>query len=457
MSDEPEQTGARNAKLTGGSIGGHLVAQTAPMIVGVGALMSVGIIDAYFIGRLGAAQLAAVAFIFPVTTALSSLGVGIMAGLASVVSRALGRGEDDHARGLANLGIVLSLAVGMLFAVPLYLLRGSLFRLMQADSALLPLIDVYMQPFAFAFAVLPGMMAINAVLRAQGAAKRSMAVLLTMAATNWVLDPILIVGGFGFEGFGIAGAAYATLASWTIAAVLGIALVQTTVVKVELGAIRHCIVKRDSLAIARVAGPAAFSNAINPAGLAVLTALLASAGPAAVAGFGAGGRLQAFAVVPLLGLSGSIGAIVGQNWGAQRFGRARRALYWAGGFSLVYGLAVAALMVIFRDALAALFTDDAEVRATLARYISISAWGYGGYGLCIIVNGALNAVDRAGMALAQSLARIALVMVPVAWLARPMLGADAVYFGELAANIAGAVIAVLLVRHVLRKANESGA
>ena len=70
----------------------------------------------------------------------------------------------------------------------------------------------------------------------------------------------------------------------------------------------------------RVAGPAAFTNSISPAGLALLTALLASEGQAAVAGFGAGGRIQAFASVPLLALSGSIGAIVGQNWGARQPG-----------------------------------------------------------------------------------------------------------------------------------------
>jgi len=63
------------AKLTQGSIRGHLVSQTLPMMIGVAAIMSVGLVDAYFIGRLGSAELAAVAFIFPVTIALSSLGV----------------------------------------------------------------------------------------------------------------------------------------------------------------------------------------------------------------------------------------------------------------------------------------------------------------------------------------------------------------------------------------------
>ena len=85
------------AKLTRGSIRGHLVSQTMPMIFGVAAIMSVGLIDAYFIGQLGAKELAAVSFIFPITIALSSLGVGVMVGINSVIARALGEGDPARA------------------------------------------------------------------------------------------------------------------------------------------------------------------------------------------------------------------------------------------------------------------------------------------------------------------------------------------------------------------------
>ena len=81
---------SENARLTRGSIASHLVSQTLPGIIGVAAMMSIGIIDAYYIGRLGSAELAAVSFIFPINVALASLGVGVMVGVSSVVARALG-------------------------------------------------------------------------------------------------------------------------------------------------------------------------------------------------------------------------------------------------------------------------------------------------------------------------------------------------------------------------------
>lgn len=432
------------AKLVTGSISGHLVRQTTPAVVGVAAIMSVGVIDAYFVGRLGGQELAAISFIFPIVTALQSLGVGVMVGVNSVVSRALGEGDDERALSRANLGMILGLLAGLATGLLLYLLRQPLFELMQAEADILPLIDEYMAPYALGFPLMMTMMGMNGVLRGQGAAKSNTAVLLVYAAANWVLDPLLITGAMGFEGFGVAGAAYATIGGWLVAIVAAFWLLERHDLPFKPSSVRNCDWKKQLSAISRVAGPAAFTNSINPAGLAILTAFLASESQAAVAGFGAGGRLQSFAVVPLLALSGSIGAIVGQNWGAQERDRSRDALVKAGLFCIAYGVASAAILYFAREWFARLFSaDEAVVQATVD-YLAISVWGYAGFGVLIVVNGALNAIDRAGNALLLSLARVLLVMVPIAWFARAALGTQAIYAAELAANILGGLAAAAM-------------
>jgi putative MATE family efflux protein len=268
-----------------------------------------------------------------------------------------------------------------------------------------------------------------------------------------VLNPILITGAFGFEGFGIAGSAYATLIGWGVGVVVALWLLRGTSLPLNLALLRDCSLIDPAKAIIRVGLPAAFSNAINPLGLSILTALVALEGEAAVAGFGAAGRLQSFVIVPLLGLSGAIGAIVGQNWGAGRFDRAREAVVYAFGFCVLWGLAVAIGMIAAGESFASLFSDDPEVIAAFAAYLRIAAWGYAGFGLLIVGNGIMNAVDRASFALLQSVARVFLVMLPVALILQPGMGADAIYTAELAANLFGAVSALVLVRHVLvRKA-----
>ncbi|QZD90325.1 MATE family efflux transporter [Qipengyuania aurantiaca] len=440
---------SETAKLTRGSIRRHLVTQTLPMIVGVAAIMSVGLIDAYFIGQLGSAELAAVSFIFPIIIALSSLGVGVMVGINSVISRALGEGDVERAERRANFGAIFALAAGLVLGLTLFLLLDPLFRLMQASDELMPLITEYMRPFSLGMPVLLLQMGLSGVLRGQGEARYVSLISITYSVVNWILDPILITGALGFEGFGVAGAAYASIIGYGVACVVALVFINRAQLAIHPSLIRQCDIAASGGAILKVAGPAAFSNAINPIGLSVLTALLASQGEAAIAGFGAAGRLQSFAVVPLLGLSGSIGAIIGQNWGANRADRARRAMYWAGLFCIVYGLAIALVLFAFGTWFADFFTDDPEVIEEFSRYLAISVWGYAGFGLLIVGNGALNAVDRAPYALAQSAARVFLVMLPFAWILRASWGAEAIYGAELVANLAGGALAAYVVWRVL--------
>lgn len=438
------------AKLTQGSVTGHLVGQTLPAIIGVAAIMSIGLVDAYFIGQLGSDALAAISFIFPISVALTSLGVGVMVGINSVVARALGEEDPERAARRANFGIVFAVAVGIFMGLALFALNDPLFRLMNAPDHLLPLIRTYMQPFALGFPLILAIMGFNGVLRGQGEARKTSLVSITYAAANWVLDPILITGAFGFEGLGIIGAAYATIIGWACGAVMAMVLMRRSEIPLNLALLRDCSLIDPVVSILRVAGPAAFSNAINPIGLSILTALVALEGEAAVAGFGAAGRLQSFATVPLLALSGSIGAIVGQNWGAREYDRAREAALWAFGFCVAWGLAIALAMVSGGEFLAFLFTEDENVVQEFALYLSIAAWGYAGFGLLIVANGILNAVDKASLALTQSALRVFLVMLPFAWLLVGSWGSAAIYSAELAANVFGAITGVFLVSRVIK-------
>ncbi len=447
--------GSLSAKLISGSIPRHLVSQTMPMVIGVAAIMSIGIVDAYFIGQLGRDALAAISFIFPVSVAITSLGVGIMVGINSVVARALGEGDHERAARHANFGIVFAAGCGALMGVALWLLIDPIFAAMNAPAHLMPLIRAYMQPYAVGFPLILIIMGFNGVLRGQGEARRTSTISIAYAAANWVLDPLLITGApeflGGIEGFGMAGAAYATVIGWGIGVAVALWLVRSTALPLSLALVRECRLIESAKAITKVALPAAFSNAINPLGLSILTALAALEGEAAVAGFGAAGRLQGFVIVPLLGLSGAFGGIVGQIWGAREYGRAREAALYAAGFCVVWGLVVALAMVFAGEQFARLFTDDPAVIAEFALYLEIAAWGYAGFGLLIVGNGIMNAVDKAAFALLQSVARVFFVMLPAALLLQPGMGSAAIYTAELAANLFGAVTALMLVRHIFSR------
>ncbi len=439
------------AKLTSGSIRGHLVSQTLPMIVGVSAIMSIGLVDSFFIGQLGSEQLAAIAFVFPVTMALGSLGVGVMVGVNSIVARALGEGDHEKAARRANVGFVAAITFGLIVSALLYVGVDPLFRLLQAPDNLLPIISDYMNPFVLGIPLQLSIMGLNGILRGQGEARKTSYISLTYAGGNWILDPILITGAFGFGGFGIAGAAYASLIGWAMGIGMGLILVRRTALPLSLKLLRKGKLREPITAMLRVAAPAAFSNSINPVGLSILTALIASEGAASVAGFGAAGRVQSFALVPLLALSGSIGAIVGQNWGANQPKRSREALLYSGIFCITYGMLTAALLAFGGWWFADFFSDDPAVIEQFANYLSIAAWGYAGFGLLIVANGALNAIDRASFALGQSAARVFLIMLPAAWLLQPLMGSNGIYASELIANLVGGLIAAAIAWTLLQR------
>lgn len=437
------------ARLTQGSIPRHVLEQTAPAVVAITASTSVGILDAYFVGQLGPAPLAAIGFIFPVQVALLSVGVGVLVGINSCVARALGAKDAVAAEQRAIQGVTFGLLLGLLLGGALFFGHELLFRALNARGPVLEHIHEYMVPYSLSYAFSLTTMCFNGILRGQGEAVRSSAILMTLAAVNGVLDPLLIAGWGPLPALGVQGAALATAIAFVLANGVGWLLVQTADVKLRLARLAEAGFWRGVRAVGRVGAPAAISNAINPIGMTLLTGILASGSEAAVAAFGAASRVQALAVVPLLALSSSIGPIVGQNWGAQAFDRARRA--W--GFSMLlclgYGLVAALVLFAFRVQVARVFTDAPAVIASIASYLEIAAWGFGGFGVLIVGNGALNAVDRASRALGISLARVALVMVPAAFVGRALAGTPGVYGAVLVANLAGAALAFAVGRRTL--------
>ena len=414
------------------------------MTVGVLAVMSVGLADAYFIGQLGELELAAISFIFPVTTALTSLGIGLSAGANALISQALGAGDGASSRRYAAQAIAWTVALGACVAGLGLALWQPLFSLLQAQGDVLTPIGAYMRVWFPAFPLLTLLLVSNAAIRAHGNTLLPSAVMVLNAVFNIGLDPLLMFGWGPIPALGIAGAAGATLVAFAIAAV---AMFWPLFRAVKVTALRDFArpgYLETGRRLAHIGGPASLANALNPAGLSVVTAIVARFGPAAVAGFGVAGRIESFVLVPLLALSGSIGPVVGQNFGADKVGRAARAVGLSAAFCGAYGLLVALLLTLAVEPLVALFSASADVRAAAALYLRIVSWSFCGYGAVVVVNAALNARSRALASMSLSLGRIALLYIPLALLGAAWLGPAGVYAGALLANLGAGGVALWL-------------
>ncbi|MEL6563902.1 MAG: MATE family efflux transporter [Pseudomonadota bacterium] len=422
--------------LTEGPVWRALMAVSAPMTFGVLAVVSVGLADAYFLGQLGAAPLAAVGFVYPVTAAITSLAIGLSAGANAVISQALGldAGREAvqrlalHATGL---GVLLALIVAVAFAFG----AEGIFGLMGAGDAALTEAMAFAPVWAISFPFLVGSMALNAVFRAHGDGAASAAIMILSAVFAIGLNPVLIFGWGPLDGMGTAGAATATLIGRVVAVVAAV------IYAVRRGYLSICLSPLQGLwgsvkEVVLVGAPAAFSNAINPAGMALVTAAVATLGEAAVAGFGAATRVQTVALVPLLALSAGIGPVVGQNWGAEMQDRARSAVAVAWALCLGYGLAVGAALAIWAEPIASLFADEGgEALPYATDYLRIVGWSLFGYGMLVTANAAMNARSRPLYSMGLGLGRISLIYVPGAWLGVVTFGYSGILGAAVAANV----------------------
>ncbi|MEJ6397899.1 MATE family efflux transporter [Yoonia sp. 208BN28-4] len=428
--------------LTKGPVWWALVIMSAPMSLGILAVLSVGLVDAFFLGKIGGNALAAVGYIYPVTAAVTSLSIGLSAGANAMISQALGAGDDDDA---AARNAIQALSFGVLMAalasLTLYVLHQPLFSIMGASDEVLTEIAAFMPWWCLSFPFAVTTMLINALFRAHGSSAVSAGFMVSEAVINIGLTPLFIFGWAFVPGFETAGAAMATFTARALIAGCSLTYAFHTGIISTCGA-PFKNASNTVKGLLNVGAPAAISNAINPAGMALVTAAVATVGEAAVGGFGAATRIQSLALVPMFALSSGIGPVVGQNWGAEKYDRAAAAMKWAFVFCLGYGLAVGAVMFVFAEQLATLVASGGDATEFGATYLRVVGWSIFGYGFVVTANAAMNARSKAVWSMGLSLGRIFVVYLPAAWIGVTVLDYLGITYAAVLANVLAAIAAV---------------
>ncbi|MBJ3763071.1 MATE family efflux transporter [Maribius pontilimi] len=416
------------------------------MVFGILGVISVGLADAYFLGRVGQAELAAVGFFFPVATAVTSLSIGLSAGVNAALSQTIGRGEEDsHTNRVAFHALGLGLAIATLVGLTLWAVDGWIFRLMGATDATLPEIADYMFYWCLSFPLLVTSMLLGSMFRAHGNAITASIIMAAQSVFNIALDPVLIFGLGPFAEMGTGGAGLATLLARLLAVIGGL------IWAFRQGYITICTKPMKGLwssakQIFEVGLPAAFSNAINPMGMAAVTAAVATLGEAAVAGYGAATRIQTLALVPMLALSSGIGPVIGQNWGADEKSRVRGAMRFTFLICLGYGAVLGATLLIFGETFAGFIASGPEDTAFATTYLRIVGFSLFGYGVLVTANAAMNARSKATFSMGLSLGRIFLLYIPLAWALVALMGFTGIAIAAATANVVAACAALILTR-----------
>jgi putative MATE family efflux protein len=427
--------------LTSGATWRTLFELAGPMVFGIIAVISVSLVDTYYVGQLGTQELTALSFTFPVTLTVSSLAIGLGAGASSVVSRAIGSSERGDAKRLATDSLALALVLVIGVSTIGSLTIEPLFAALGARGEGLDMIMRYMRIWFIAIPLLVVPIVANAIVRAVGDTFWPSVVMVSSALTNVAVTPLFIFGMGPLPAFGIEGAAIGTLVAWLVTVFGAFALVacreKMLVFELPSSGVLIASWKR----VLAVGIPASLGNAVNPIGIAVVTSIIATFGEVVVAGFGVATRIESLFVIPMLALSAAIGPFTGQNWGAGKCHRVSEALrfsyivcaIWAGAMSLFFWFAAKPIV--------GLFSEDSQVVASATTYLAIVPLSLWGYGVVIITAAAFNAIGRSHYGLALYLIRTAVLYIPLSFVAARIAASDAVFYGIALANaVAGIVV-----------------
>ncbi len=414
---------------------------TIPMIFGMITLMAFNLVDTFFVSMLGTEPLAAISFTFSITFTVISLAIGLGIGTSAVIAKALGAGNRDEARSDGTVAILLSALLVSILSFIGYLFSDQIFAILGAKESLLPLIHDYIDVWFAGSALLITPMIGNSVLRASGDTRTPSIIMGGAGIVNAILDPILIFGVGSFEGLGIKGAAIASLISWTIGVffILYILLIKRKLIEPKLHGLTSFItITRKILVIGL---PAAGANMLTPLAMAVLTAMVASYGNAAVAAFGVGTRIESIASLVVLALSMTLPPFVSQNFGAGQMQRVRDAYRQTLGFVMMWQFFIYIVLVIFSDYIAHTFANEDAVAEVIRLFIYFLPLSYGLQGIIILTNSSFNALHKPMNALILSVIRLFVFYVPLAWIGSQINGLTGLFIGAVVGNIFTAFIA----------------
>jgi putative MATE family efflux protein len=347
-----DTSGDHSERFTQGSIVWPLLMLAGPLTATQLLQVAYNLTDTFWVGRLGADAVSALSFSWPFIFLLISVLGGMTNAGTILLSQHVGAGNDERLGHISGQTIsffsALSLcvsALGVLFAPQLLQAIGA-----PSGTAVLELAVSYTRVIVLGMPFTSGFFVFMALLRGWGDTKTPMYLMALSVGLNIVLDPFLILGFAGnplfdwvgldglqeslftvtgFSGFGVTGAAVATVLSRAVAAVVGLWLLFGGRVGLQLR-LEDLVLKLGTIGkIVRLGGPGAIDQSTESVAAIVMTALIATVGTDAVAAYGISNRFISLVWLPTVAMGMSVETIVGQNLGRGHRDRARRTVYVA--------------------------------------------------------------------------------------------------------------------------------
>lgn len=378
--------------ITEGVIWKQLLIFFFPILIGTFFQQLYNTVDTIVVGQyVGTQALAAVGTTGNIINLLVGFFVGVSSGATVIISQFFGAGDRQNVSKAVHTSMALALVGGLIImAFGLLTARPSLEMLGVPDEIMedaMTYLNVYYCGIIASMIYNVG----TGVLRAIGDSRMPLYVLIVCCLVNIVLD-LLFVLAFHWDVFGVA---FATVLSQVVSAVLILLRLMLTreSYRVELKKIRfdRGILKN----VIRIGLPAGLQSVLYSVSNLVVQASINSFGTDAIASWAAIGKIDGFIWMVMSAYGIAITTFVGQNFGAQKYGRVKRSIKVCLGMALGTTIALSILLLVFMEPLLRFFTGDEAVIEIGQRFFWVLAPSYFTYVFIEILSGAIRGAGEA--------------------------------------------------------------
>lgn len=394
-----------NHSLTQGPITRNMLLFALPLMLGNLLQQMYNLADAWVVGRfLGPDALAAVGSSYTLMTFLTSILLGLCMGSGAAISMQYGAGQQDRLRRCIFLSFGLIAGLSLVLNGAVYLGMDGILWVLRVPAEIRPLMQDYL---AVVFLGILATFLYNyyaSLLRAIGNSVVPLVFLAVSAVLNVVLDLGCVVG----LGWGVKGAALATVAAQFVSGI-GIAVYAWRCFPQLRPRREDCRWDRAALAsILNLSVMTSVQQSIMNFGILMVQGLVNSFGPVTMAAFAAAVKIDSFAYLPVQDFGNAFSTFVAQNHGAHQPQRIRQGIRSAGAVSAVFCLVISGLVCVFAAPLMSVFIDPAQTQIIQAgvHYLRIEGACYIGIGVLFLLYGYYRAVERPAMSVVLTIASL---------------------------------------------------
>jgi putative MATE family efflux protein len=348
----------------------------------------VGFVDTLFVAKLGLAEVAAVGVTNAILAVYLAVFMAMGVGTSSLIAKSVGAGDMERAKVIAKQSTWLSAVLGIVFGIITLLFAEPLLRIMGAEPDVLADGIVYFRIVAIPSIFISLMTVFGSVLRAAGDTKTPMKVGIWINLIHVVLDYILIFGLFGMGGWGIAGAAWATVIARAIGTVLLFLFIRKS--KLSFSLRTATLSERFTLPLLKLSTPAAAERLIMRFGQVLYFGLIVRIGTDVYAAHMIAGNIEIFSYMPGYGLAVAATTLVGQSLGANRRADAYRYGLLTTGIAVIFMSLIGVLLFIFSPLAATWFTGQVDVVDMVTTALRIDAFAQPFLAVGLVLAGALQ-------------------------------------------------------------------